>query len=228
MSNISNKYIISIAGSKGGSSKSLTGHILAHGLSIGGFGAILATTDLNRNVRDDSNRKYSTYSAQDDEKTAALISHFIDVDIDVTSFVIIDGGASSRASDAIHAERANLVLVPFLKDVEDIEVAIDDVASLKSMLSPEDFSNVRLLPSRFPTNQFAIKSTIELFDSMFSDEYKQILMKPVVEMSAAARLNRPSTEKLPSDVNNLARALANQVLLELGEDPFQYRYPRRS
>lgn len=222
-----NKYVISIIGTKGGSAKTLTGHILSHGLALRGFGAILATSDPRRNIRDDSNRRYDTYSAQTDENVTDLINHFTNIKIEQSSFVVLDGGASRTEADLVFAKTSSLILIPFLKDVEDIEVAISDIEFMRNNLTKEDFSLVKLLPSRFPSNPFLVKSTHELFDAILSDEHQSMLLKPVLEMSAAAKLNRPDAEKLPSEVNNLARALADQVLLELGEDPFRYLQPRR-
>jgi len=222
-----NKYVVSIIGSKGGSAKSLTGHILSHGLAKLGIDALLAVSDPGRNVRDDINRGYKTYSAQSEQALEVLVNHFVGMSVTKTSIVVLDGGASRKADDVKFAETSSLILVPFLKDMEDIEVAIADVESLRANLSESDFKMVRLLPSRFPTNPFAIKSSWDLINSTFSDEYKKIMLKPVVEMSASAKLNRPDAEKLPSDVHNLARALAAQVLVELGDNPRNYVQPRK-
>lgn len=222
-----NKFVISIVGTKGGSAKTLTGHILSHGLALRGFEAILATSDPRRNIRDDSNRRYDTYSAQTDENVTDLLNHLTNIQIKRSSIVVLDGSASRTEADLVFAKTSSLILIPFLKDVEDIEVALSDVEFMRGKLSDEDFSLVRLLPSRFPTNPLLVKSSYDLFNSMFSDEHRSMMLKPVIEMSAAAKLNRPDAEKLPSDVNNLARTLADQILLELGEDPCRYLQPRR-
>lgn len=222
-----NKYIISIVGSKGGSAKTLTAHILCHGLALRGFSAILATSDPKRKVRDDTNRKYATYAAQDDKSVGELIDHFASVDINVTSFIVFDGGASRLEADVEFTKTSDLTLIPFLTDCEDIETMIDDLAFMSESLSEDDFDKIRLLPSKFPTNHFKIESTNKLLNEMLTDSHNELMLAPVNEVSAAAKLNRPDGEKISSDVNSIARGLADQVLLQLNEYPFQYIIKRK-
>lgn len=223
MTNNSNKYVVSILGSKGGSAKTLNSHILAHGLSIRKFQALLATSDDQRIVREHTARLYSTYNAQTDEALNKLFKYFINAEVDNTALLIVDGGASRNKFDVAVAQNSSLVLIPFLKDYEDIEVAIKDVENLRHELSNDDFANVRLLPSRFPTNPFLKSSTNDLFKKMFSEEHIHMMLNPVIEMSAAAKLNRKVAEEISSDVKRIARDLADDVLTQIMEDPFQYR-----
>ncbi len=222
MSSTLNKHIVSIGGSKGGSAKTLTSHMLCQGLGLRKFSSILATSDARRNVRNDEKRIYDTFSAKTDEEINALLDHFFNVEIKVTSLVVIDGGASRSQFDVELAKNSSLVLIPFLTAYEDIELAIDDVENLRVNLSKEDFNLVRLLPSKYPTNPYSRESTEKLFKQMFTDEHRLMMLPPVIEMNAAAKLNRPDLKEIPTDVNNLSRRLADQILINLNEDPFQY------
>lgn len=222
MNQDANRYVVSILGSKGGSGKTLTSHILSLGLSLRGFPTILATTDADRVVRNFKKRGYTTYKAQSDSSMTKLFNQFKTMELERTSLIVIDGGASRDRFDVEIASNSSLVLIPFLKDVEDIEVAIKDVENLRVNLSKEDFAGVKLLPTRFPTNSWAAESTRQLFAQMFSDEHRNMMLPPVIEMSSAAKLNRDEETDIATDVKSMSRYFADAVLTEVEEDPFQY------
>jgi chromosome partitioning protein len=208
------KKVISVLGSKGGSSKTTTSHLISHGLAKLGIRVVLLTTDnsVSRKSLTDTNRSYTTFSAQNSETMNRAIHAFKNLDCsEVPAVLVVDGGGNRVETDNIFAQFSDLIILPFRDSEEDFRVVSADMNRLSDAVA---------LPSAWPANPFAFIQAQAILSKMES-EFSGRIMQPVPSMRATQQLLKEDFAGVNSEVTNLAKRLAESALNRLGINPFE-------
>lgn len=211
------KFIISVLGSKGGSSKTTTAHLLAYGLARFRFRTILLSTDheAGRLNLSDTNRIYKTRSGQTTENLKIWFEFFENLDESkLPAAMVVDGGGNRQIVDDVLAKCSDLVLLTFRDSEEDIRVLIEDMRRL-----PKGYA----LPSVWQTNNLAniaAKRVLHKLESRFPNR----ILTPVPSCRATQQLLREEFLGVDSNVNSIAKNLTFDVLSKLGINPFNIKF----
>jgi len=131
--------LIAVLGTKGGSGKSTTAHLLAHGAGSMPrmIPAVLITTDPEEEPRTDSRR----YVVVDGRTEALLLEELERWMPDQRMLIVIDGSAARGDVDRILKDIADITLVPFKPSVQDAERVIVNLTKLERAVAlPTDWS----------------------------------------------------------------------------------------
>lgn len=150
--------VISIAGSKGGSGKTMVAHLLAHGLSRGyGLPVTLLMTDRREGeqpLHSVENREYfiSSVSRKSDQADLAALQRVVTAtEAWENSVLVIDGGANRQNVDTVNTIHSDLVLVPVGTSAEDISVAETDYWKLADLVMKKGLeTEVYMVRNKWP------------------------------------------------------------------------------
>lgn len=203
--------IVYIGGEKGGSSKTTTSHLLAHGLAGLGVQATVATTDEHEVVLTDEGRSYSTVETKTGDDILGLINYFREGAGEEHEVLVIDGGASQATlDDAMHEEGlADLIVLPFMDSHIDQRRVAKDAERMGSAL---------LLPSRWPTAPATIHAAnARMHESL--GQFGDRILSPVPASRAIDELFQDSEDvDVKASVDRIAHWLAMDVLKRLDMD----------
>ena len=211
------KIKVSVIGSKGGSSKTTTSHLLAYGLAKFGSRTILLTTDhaAGRLSLSDTNRIYKPLSGQTTEDLKKWFVFFQKLDASKKpSSLVIDGGGNRQNVDDVLANYSDIILLPFRDSEEDVRVVREDMLRL-----PKAFA----LPSAWPTNTFAATAADRVLHKM-EVEFPGRILKPVPACRATQQLLREDYIGVDSIVTSIAKNLTFDVLSKLDINPFTFKF----
>ena len=135
--------IIAFAGSKGGTGKSSLSHLLGHGAGSLGrpIRSVVLTTDPDEKPLVGTRRRYAVIDARESpERLAAELERLMRVE---RLLVIVDGAARRAGLDALLAQVADLVVVPFGPVPQDAQRAVEALATMPRAVA---------LPNRWPSH----------------------------------------------------------------------------
>ncbi|MDW9478758.1 hypothetical protein GOB57_08575 [Sinorhizobium meliloti] len=149
--------IIACLGRKGGSGKTMTAHLLAHGLSKGfGLPVNIVMTDVREEkpMNFNPNRDYWISSISNkDVKTdlEELDRIFVQTSKIPDSVLVIDGGANRANVDRAFAQLSDFIMIPVAYGEEDIKVAESDFWNLVSAMKEADApGDICIIRNRWP------------------------------------------------------------------------------
>ena len=196
--------IIGILGNKGGTGKTTLTHLVAHGLALAGHRVVAATTDAGREPLAKTHRRYLPVDARTPEALEKVAAKLANVD---GWYGVLDGGANRPETDLRLAALADLVLLPFRDSPEDLRVVTHDL---------DRFPGALALPSQWPTNVWQREAAERALGRSLAG-YASRILRPVPAVSATKQLLEiVPPAKLPPQVDQAARDLADTVLARLG------------
>lgn len=204
------KIIISVLGSKGGSTKTTTSHLFSHGLSKFIIRPMLLTTDQDRRIVNDKDRLYITRSGQTAESLKRAFVKFDAIDVSVYSAaLVVDGGENRVALDSVLAQYSDIILLPFRDSDEDISVIIEDMKRLPTAYA---------LPSAWTTNSFAMVDANKVLSEMEA-EFPGRILKPLPFCRATRQIIRKEVGRIDPTVTSIAKNLVVDALGKIGIIP---------
>lgn len=195
------RYIL-ISGDKGGTAKSTTAHLAAHGLSLlrPAVPSIVITTDPRERLLDTDGRRYLVLDGRSPSKLASVISALAELGED--PIVFIDGAAARHEFDEALPDlvKPALIIVPYMSAGHEYDRAAQTLREIPTAYG---------LPSAWST-RVEDKRRRAGWTPPASDDR---ILQPVPRMSALAELLSPGgTARLPYRAQNLARTLARTLL----------------
>jgi chromosome partitioning protein len=181
-----------IGGSKGGTTKSVTSHLLALGAILRNQSAAYVLTDPNRKIRGEG-RPYSVF----DGKMANDLANILNASRStLNGWLILDGGGNRPAFDAAIAETVDLCIIPFRASQEDVDTVADDMERLTDALA---------WPAAWPTNSLAAKSAQRYIDDLTKKFPSRMIATPIPFVNSVSDLLATSLDSPSSPVRQLAR-----------------------
>jgi cellulose biosynthesis protein BcsQ len=232
--------VIACLGRKGGSGKTMTAHLLAHGLSKGyGLPVNVVMTDVREespmNFHPDRSYYLSAITNKDVKSDLeALDRIFTQTQKIPDSVLIIDGGANRANVDRAFAQLADFIMIPVACGEEDVKVAEADFWGLAQSMKENNASgDLCVIRNRWPgpqrererlSNKPYIKNFLakgERTGMFFPDFIPD--MPSLLDMANA---NDPKTTPLIDGVScRFAEVVARKVGIELPERQKLIKYP---
>ena len=204
--------IVVVAGSKGGSGKTLVSHAVGHGLALHGVKVFHISTDPGRPVLSAEARRYATLDGRDPRQLGQFVDKLAAMD---DAVCIIDGGGSRPQVDAVLARYADATLIPFMSSRQDLAVVRADLDRLPQAIG---------LPNRWPTQAWAQ----QVADREMTTElaaYLTRIMSRVPDVNALSTLLR---EEGPSPkIAASCKSLAVRVLDRMGANLHSFTIQER-
>jgi hypothetical protein len=157
---------VAILGSKGGTTKTASSHLLCLGAYLSGIPAAYVLTDPTRKVRGDG-RPYAVLDGRLPELLALI---FNSSQSNLNGWLVIDGGGNRPEFDIEVAKNVDLPIIPFRASEEDIDTVAQSLTAIPNALA---------WPSAWPTNAFAINAAQYLLDGL-AKAFPQRLMNPAI------------------------------------------------
>ena len=157
---------IAILGSKGGTTKTASSHLLCLGAYLQGIPAAYVLTDPTRKVRGEG-RPYAVLDGRLPEQLALI---FDASQNNLNGWLVIDGGGNRPEFDIEVAKHADLTIIPFRASEEDIDTVAQSLTSIPNALA---------WPSAWPTNAFAVTAAQYLVDAL-GTAFPQRIINPAI------------------------------------------------
>ena len=164
-----------IGGTKGGSGKTTTAHLLALGAILNKQPASYVLTDPLRSLKGEG-RPYSVQDGRNPERLANFIAN---ADTIHNGWLFIDGGGNRPAFDQATAAEVELTIVPFKPNEEDLETVAADLRNI-----PNAFA----LPTAWSTNPKAQKAAEYLLASLSTAFPGRVIETPIYFVNSTADL----------------------------------------
>jgi len=200
--------VIVLAGDKGGSGKTTSSHAIAHGLAMHGIRAFHISTDPRRAILPPEARRYATLDGREPKTLGAILDRLAPLN---DAVVLIDGGGGRPDVDAVLAQIADLIILPFMQSQTDLRVVRADLDRLPEAVG---------MPNRWPTQKWAR----DVADRELGEElgpYMHRLMSPVPEINGYVSLLR-DTGAVPK-INPPCKQLALRVLERMGLSLYSFK-----
>jgi chromosome partitioning protein len=183
---------VAILGSKGGTTKTASSHLLCLGAYLHGIPAAYVLTDPTRKVRGEG-RPYAVLDGRMPEQLALI---FNSSHSNLNGWLMIDGGGNRPEFDIEVAKNVDLTIIPFRASEEDIDTVAQSLAAIPNALA---------WPSAWPTNAFAINSAQYLLDGL-AKAFPQRIINPVIPfVNSISDLLSMSLASPSSSVRQIAR-----------------------
>jgi hypothetical protein len=205
--------VIAIVGTKGGSGKSSTAHLIAHGAGslTRPITAVVLVTDPGDRMRDDA-RRYGVMDARSRDTLIACMRRFLPVE---RLLIVIDGAASRPDLDAVVADVADLAVLPFRASVQDAERAADDLARMPGAVA---------LPTGWPRHPGTAKRAKQWLAMIPPDRR----LPPFPHLPRLdGLLSAEGYSSGAYDLASPARGLVLEVFARAGIDPADIEEPRK-
>lgn len=157
---------VAILGTKGGTTKTASAHLLCLGAYLHGVPACYALTDPGRKVRDEG-RPYAVLDARLPEQLALMLDSSRNT---LNGWLIIDGGGNRPAFDIEVSKNVDLTIIPFRPSEEDVDTVAQSLQAIPNALA---------WPCAWPTNAFAINAAQYLLDGL-GTAFPQRIMTPSI------------------------------------------------
>jgi chromosome partitioning protein len=174
-----------VAGGKGGTTKTTTGHMLCLGAVLSKQPAAYVLTDPKRQLKSEG-RPYGVLDGRDPVKLAQIItaSHSTH-----NGWLVIDGGGNRPDFDKAMAAESDLCLLPFRDSEEDLESVALDLNAIPNALA---------WPCAWPTNKHAQQAARRFIDALSKAFPLRVVDSPIYFVNSAkelldANLGDPST-----------------------------------
>ncbi len=157
---------VAILGSKGGTTKTASSHLLCLGAYLQGIPAAYFFNDPTRKVRGEG-RPYAVLDGRLPEQLALIFSSSTS---NLNGWLVIDGGGNRPEFDIEVAKHADLTIIPFRASEEDIDTVAQSLTAIPNALA---------WPSAWPTNAFAINAAQYLVDAL-GQTFPQRIINPAI------------------------------------------------
>jgi len=204
--------VIALVGSKGGSGKSSTAHLIAHGAGSlpRPINAVVLTTDPEEEPRDDP-RRYLVRDARTPALLLAELEHWLAQD---RILVLVDGAAARPDLDAVVQDVADMALLPYKPAAQDAERAV---------LNLERLAKAVALPTAWPRHPGTARR-VRRWLEMVPEKRR---MAPFPALSKLdGLLSAEGYQAAAYDLAAPARGLVLEVLARAGIDPAELEEPR--
>lgn len=176
---------VAIIGTKGGTTKTASSHLLCLGATLHGSPAAYVLTDPTRKVRTEG-RPYAVLDGRMPEQLATIFNASQN---GLNGWLFIDGGGNRPDFDVELAKNVDLPIIPFRASEEDIDTVAQSLSAIPKALA---------WPSAWPTNSFAVKAAQYLLDGL-GKAFPQRIISPSIPFVNSisdlltATLTSPST-----------------------------------
>jgi len=176
---------VAILGTKGGTTKTATSHLICLGACLHGVPAAYVLTDPARKVRGEG-RPYAVMDGRLPEQLALILDSSSS---NLNAWLVLDGGGNRPEFDNEVAKHADLTIIPFRASEEDVDTVAQSLAAIPNALA---------WPSAWPTNSFAQNAAQYLVDGL-SKAHPQRVISPAIPFVnsisdlLASNLASPST-----------------------------------
>jgi chromosome partitioning protein len=176
---------VAVLGTKGGTAKTASSHLLCLGATLLGSPAAYVLTDPTRKVRTEG-RPYAVLDGRMPEQLATIFNASHN---GLNGWLVIDGGGNRPDFDIELAKNADLAVIPFRASEEDIDTVAQSLSAIPKALA---------WPSAWPTNTFAVNAAQYLLDGLGKAFPQRIISPPIPFVNSisdllAATLTSPST-----------------------------------
>ncbi|SRR5579883_2682699 len=197
-----------IGGSKGGTTKSITAHLLSLGAILRNQPAAYVLTDPNRKVRGEG-RPYSVFDGKDPKELANILNASRSTR---NGWLFFDGGGNRPAFDTTIAAAVDLCIIPFRASQEDVDTVADDM---------ERIANAVAWPAAWPTNALAVKAAQRYIDELTKKFPTRVITTPIPFVNSVSELLAKSLDSPSSPVRQIARKVFGVMA-----DEYEARLPR--
>jgi chromosome partitioning protein len=191
--------IIAIAGTKGGTTKTTTAHLICLGAALTGRIAAYVLTDPYRQLRD-SGRPYAVLDGREPANLASIITASRGV---ADLILVIDGGGNRPAFDMELSGAADLTLIPFRPSEEDIATAAEDMRTITGAFA---------WPCAWPQNVFARRAAQFYKEAMIQAFPDRIIKQPLDFVNSVADLLADNLETPTGATRKAAKKAIATVL----------------
>ncbi len=181
-----------IGGSKGGTTKSVTSHLLSLGAILRNQPAAYVLTDPNRKVRGEG-RPYSVFDGKDPKQLANILNASQSTQ---NGWLFLDGGGNRPAFDSEIAATVDLCIIPFRASQEDGDTVADDMERLTDAIA---------WPAAWPTNALAARAAQRFIDDLLLKFPSRVITTPIPFVNSVSELVATSLDSPSSPVRQLAR-----------------------
>jgi chromosome partitioning protein len=157
---------VAIIGTKGGTTKTASTHLLCLGATLRGSPAAYVLTDPTRKVRTEGR----PYAVLDGRLPKQLATIFNASQNGLNGWLFIDGGGNRPDFDIELATNVDLPIIPFRASEEDIDTVAQSLTAIPKALA---------WPSAWPTNSFAVKAAQYLLDGL-GKAFPQRIISPSI------------------------------------------------
>ena len=190
--------VVAVGGSKGGTGKSSISHLIAHG--AGSLPKPIATVVLTTDPEDEliaGERRYLVLDARTPKLLATHLTRFEAVE---RALVVIDGAANRSDLDAVVADLADVVVVPYGPSAQEADRARRNLERLPAAVA---------LPNRWPTHPQTAKRVRRWLEAVPAPR-RLPLFRSIAKLDGW--LAGDAYEELAYEVASPARGLALEVL----------------
>lgn len=184
--------LLYIGGTKGGTTKTTTSHLLCLGASLNRQPAAYVLTDPQREIKAEG-RPYAVFDGRDPVKLAQIIQASRNTP---TGWLVIDGGGNRPQFDIELANESNLCLLPFRASEEDLDAVAKDLQRLPTALA---------WPAAWSTNLLAQSAAQFFIDGLAKAFPTRVIEKPIYFVNSAAELLGATLDSPSTPVRNAAR-----------------------
>ena len=181
-----------IGGTKGGTTKTTTAHLVCLGAVLRSQPAAYVLTDPKRKLRSEG-RPYGVLDGREPKRLAEIIQANVSID---NGWLVIDGGGNRPAFDAALAEEADLCLLPFRASQEDIDAMHTDLEALPHALA---------WPCAWSTNKHAQDAAQHFIDDLAKQYPLRVLSSPVYFVNSISDLTATALDSPSTPVRAAAR-----------------------
>jgi hypothetical protein len=181
-----------IGGQKGGTTKSVTAHLLCLGAVLCKQPAAYVLTDPRRELKSDG-RPYGVLDGRDPQKLAQIMAANQST---LNGWLVIDGGGNRPEFDKTMAAEVELCFVPFRDSDEDLEMVRADLLAMPESLA---------WPSAWPTNDKAAKAAQHYIDGLTREFPLRVISPPLYFINSAKELLAKALGEPSTVVRHAAR-----------------------
>jgi hypothetical protein len=198
---------VAILGTKGGTTKTATSHLICLGAHLHNVPAAYALTDPERKVRGDG-RPYAVLDGRLPEQMALILDSSRN---NLNGWLIIDGGGNRPAFDIAVAAAVDLTIIPFRASEEDVDTVAQSMDAIPNALA---------WPSAWPTNAFAVTAAQYLVDGLSIRFPHRIISPAIPFVNSISDLLSASLASPSTSVRGVARKAFSII-----SDYYDLKYP---
>lgn len=183
---------VGILGTKGGTTKTASSHLICLGAHLHSIPAAYALTDPRRKVRGEG-RPYAVLDGRLPEQLALILDSSRN---NLNGWLVIDGGGNRPEFDIELSKNIDLTIIPFRASEEDIDTVAQSLTEIPKALA---------WPCAWPTNSFAINAAQYLLDGLSNAFPQRIMSPPIPFVNSTSDLLASNLASPSSPVRSTAR-----------------------
>jgi hypothetical protein len=190
---------VGILGTKGGTTKTASSHLICLGAYLRGVPAAYALTDPRRKLRGEG-RPYAVLDGRLPEQLALILDSSRN---NLNGWLFIDGGGNRPDFDIEVSRHVDLTIIPFRASEEDIDTVAQSLTEIPRALG---------WPCAWPTNNLAIHAAQYLLDGLSKAFPQRIITPPIPFVNSTSDLLSANLASPSSPVRSVARRAFDTVL----------------